>query len=165
MTEDLERRLIQWTGERIPPAGLLARLRAIHPKAELVDGGSEWWLGIVEPNPYRRKTGERILARCAKQLQPVPSSVRLGHLMVQHFTLVAKYPEADGAMVEDFRRRCWQHDHDPNADDFVIATRLEASADERRKAQWRGIIRERLSDVMGLLRHRVTVGFQPPRQP
>lgn len=158
---DAETRLLQWTGERTPPAGLLARLRAIHPRAELVDAGAEWWLGLVVPNPHRRATGERLLRRERGQEIPDAETVRLGQLLVQDFTLVAKYPAADGAMVEDFRRRCWQHDHEPDADGFLAQLREAAlPADVRRdrqRAKWEQIARERAREATGDLRGRLVI--------
>lgn len=151
-----EVRLIPWTGERIPPAGLLARLRAIHPQAELVDAGADWWLGIVEPTKYRRATGARLLDRARRQLTPDPESERLGQLMVSGFALVATYPAAieDAVLVEDFRRRCWQHDHDPTAGDFFQALREAAKPRATRRAEIEqemdALVRERATDAVQL---------------
>lgn len=154
-------RFLQWTGERIPPAGLLARLRAIHPRAELVDAGAEWWLGLVEPNPYRRRTGERLLKRAAGDTEPDAETVRLAQLLLQDFTLVAKYAAADGAMVEDFRRRGWQHDHEPQADamgGMIREATLPPDARlERRRQRLAGMVRERATEVGHTLRNRLVV--------
>ncbi len=151
-----EARFLQETGERNPPAGLLARLRAIHPRAELVDVGSEWWLGLVEPNPYRRRTGQRLMARLTKDADPDPGDLRLARLLLADFTLVAKYAEADGAMVEDFRRRDWQFKHDPAADSLRETLRQNvADKREARRAWWRSEAQLRAREATAMLRGRL----------
>lgn len=149
------------TGARTPPAGLLPRLRAIHPRAELVDAGPEWWLGLVIPNPYRRAMGARLLRRASGEAEPDWETERLARLLLADFTLVATYPAADGGMVEDFRRRCWQHDHEPEADAMLARLREAAlpvaERRERRRLRWEQLARERAGEIGRFLRHAVSV--------
>lgn len=164
----MDARFLADTGERTPPAGVLPRLRAIHPRAELVDAGTEWWLGLVEPNPHRRATGARLLRREQGAPEPDRETVRLGRLLLQDFTLVAKYAAADGAMVEDFRRRCWLHDHAPERDDFLAAlreaTRPAADRRDRARGWWEQYARSVAGDVGGILRGRLVVPRATPTE-
>lgn len=136
-------RLIQMPSERETPPTVLAELRTIHPRAELLYAGNgEWWVGIVTPNRFRYRTGARLLDRAKGQTDPDPNTVRVGQLMVQGFGLVARYTVGDPGrdQVEDFRRRCWQYEHDHDANAFHVAERDAARADEVRRARIRDLV-------------------------
>ena len=140
---DAPARLIQMPSERDTPPAVLAELRTIHPQAELFyasDG--EWWVGIVTPNKYRYRTGARLLERAKSQADPDPNTVRVGQCMVQGFGLVARYTVGDPGreQIEDFRRRCWQYEHDHDANAFHQAERAAARADEERRARIRDLV-------------------------
>jgi hypothetical protein len=104
-------RLVAIPQSREPPPDLLRRLRAIHPRAELVYiGDGEWWVGIVEPNEHRRQTGARILAREWAQDHPDWGVLRMGALLVQGFSYCGSWVfdgEPTAKLVHDFAEADW----------------------------------------------------------
>lgn len=122
-------RLIDVPVERETPLEVLAACRVIDPSAELLYiGEGRWWLGSVSvPNRHRRRTGMRLLAREGKAAHPDAGVCRQGVLMLQGFALIGEYEQADGALVDDFRRRDWQYRYDHDQNDYVAGERQEES--------------------------------------
>lgn len=136
-------RLIDVPVERETPLDVLAACRAIDANAELIYiGEGRWWLGSVSvPNKYRQRTGLRLLGRELRRDHPDAGVCRQGSLMVQGFALIAEYPAADGAMVDDFRRRDWQYRYDHNQNGFVQGE----LAEDRRRANIGSGFREKIA--------------------
>jgi len=135
-------RLIDVPTEREAPLDVLAACRVIEPTAELLYiGDGRWWLGSVSvPNRHRRRTGLRLLAREARMAHPDAGVCRQGLLMLQGFALIGEYPDADGAMVDDLRRRDWQYRYAHDENGFVQGER----EDESRIARIGSQVREKI---------------------
>lgn len=139
---------------RQPPAALVAALQAIDPSVTLFYvGEGTWWLGSVQPNEYRLRDGEFILALEAQRSNPNPRNVFLGLVAQEGFARIEAYvgPQADGLMtvnpgadneyvctiLEDFRIRDHNWRIDRKAGEQVVKDRLDESLGEpeRREAQ------------------------------
>ena len=143
---------------RQPPATLVAALQAIDPSVTLFYvGDGVWWLGSVQPNEYRQRDGEMILAHEATRSIPNPRNVFLGKLAVEGFARIEAYvgPDPSGLMVvnpgadneytctilEDFRQRDHNWRVDRKAGEQVAKERMEESLGEpeRREAEAKAI--------------------------
>ena len=125
-------RFVDLPGVKQAPPSLLAKLREIDHRAELVyvettQAGDVWWLGTVRNNEERRKIGVRILANESKRgASANRRNVLLGKLLTQGFARIEAYtaegdPESgivrdsegyECSIVEDFDQRdmAWRAD-------------------------------------------------------
>ena len=93
-------RLVQFENAeaRPTPLLLLAELRTIDPRAELVYvGGGDWWLGAINPNDERTRKGQLILQQMdaldgvIREKPSIRRNIMLGRLLVQGFARIAVY--------------------------------------------------------------------------
>jgi hypothetical protein len=154
---------------RETPVLLLAQLREIDPRVELVYAGEgRWWLGGVRPNDYRKERGEIMLKQLdyyrseEPELWRRPSMQRnylLGRLFIQGFSMIECYvgndpfgllavedsPPYDCYMVEDFRARHHAFAEDPEQGEAVVEERLRAAGRENEKENGERLMREWLA--------------------
>lgn len=112
---------------RVAPALLVAALKAIDARAELIHvGGGHWWLGVVDPNDHREQQGEVMLKfEFERGDESNPRNVMLGELLREGFARINGYvtdgdpsetvTDYDGntvSILEDFKERdfWWNHD-------------------------------------------------------
>ena len=129
-----------------PPATLVAALQAIDPSVTLFYvGDGTWWLGSVQPNEFRLRDGEMILASEAMRSIPNQRNVFLGQLAKEGFARIEAYvgPQADGLMTVN-----------PGADNEYVCTILEDF--RQRDHNWRverkrgeQIVKERMDESLG----------------
>ncbi len=162
---------------RVAPALLVASLKAIDAKAELINvGGGHWWLGVVEPSDVREQQGEVILRfERERGHEANPRNVMLGELLREGFARINGYTtdgdpadevtEYDGHQVkilEDFRERDYWFNFDGGK--AKMLERLKESASEGDEEATRALsldytINEGRSHFRREMRDRKSFGF------
>jgi hypothetical protein len=128
---------------REAPALLVAAIKAIDARAELVHvGGGHWWLGVVDSNDHREQQGEVILKfEHERGASANPRNVMLGELLREGFARVNGYTtdgdpsdevtDYDGnrvSILADFQERDFWWNHDGGKAKFL--ERLKASSQD-----------------------------------
>jgi hypothetical protein len=136
----------------LAPPVLVASLRSIDERAELIHvGQGHWWLGVVAPNDNRTEQGKVILKFENERDHPNPRNVMLGRLLMKGFARINGYTTGEGfgavdgnvkaydgyvcSILEDFRERDYWWNKDGGK--AKVAERIDASAGgpQRREAE------------------------------
>jgi hypothetical protein len=163
-------------GRQAPPL-LVAALKSIDPRAELIHaGGGHWWLGVLAPNQHRAQQGRVILGfEQERGNQANPRNILLGHLLVEGFARINGYevegdPSAtvkayDGyhcSILEDFRERDFWWNKDGGKE--TVAAKLDESANgpakrEAEAAMLEYTITDGRAHYQREVKNRVSFGF------
>ena len=135
-------------GSRRAPAHILAALREIDPRADLIHlHGRFWLLGVYNPNGHQRRAAERELGRTLEHPVRTPErQIRIEVLTLcrdKGFRPIQLYEcrEPDWHIVHDFRERDWNFRH--RAEQTFRERAAESDTEhglERRKAIMREFI-------------------------
>jgi hypothetical protein len=102
-------------GSRTAPAALIAQLREIDPRAELIDyGQGRWYLGVYNPNRARVEAAQRRLAFLTRFPQAPADDVVYDRLAAAGFRPIECFRiqgEPGAEIVRWFRRADWVWRH------------------------------------------------------